>query len=435
MRGVIKALRNHCHQQVVVTSSTASSASLLDGVTLHKFFGFPAAVCATPEGKILCHANKKVQLCDVLIVDEISMVRIDVWEAAFKSIIVANAKRKQQGKKPIKIIVCGDFAQLPPIIPLAEKSVLDRIFGFDVRGGYAFMAPAWEKCNFRTFILKEVVRQDTKDFIAKLADVRYGKPIDIMWLLDNTSNMEIQGATYIMPYNKQVDAYNLRKLNELEGKLYAFEPELIDHTPEADIALLGLERVLYLKVGCQIRFTCNCYHGAPWLLVDGLPENLRTDRFFDWSRDFKNSSTGIVREITWDDSLNGGLGDWKICIEVTDKTTYSGGDHYVTITRRDFKTYDYKVDSRGKLKRYVTGTVRQLPIMPAYAISVHRSQGMTLEAANIDLRGSFCHGQVYVALSRCSDISKCHIFDVQVKASDIICDPDVTDFYNSINTI
>ena len=188
-------------------------------------------------------------------------------------------------------------------------------------------------------------------------------------------------------------------------------------------------------VGCEVRLTANAYRTAPWILESGLPENLKDDNRFDWTQCFKNGSTGIVRNILWDEGLRDGQGDWEIVIEVTDKSTYSGGEHFVIITRRDFETYDYKMDTRGRLKRYVSGVVRQLPCIPNYAISVHRSQGMTFDAANIDLRGSFAHGMAYVALSRCSDISKVHLFDVQLREKDIICDPDVVEFYKKIEEV
>jgi hypothetical protein len=302
---------------------------------------------------------------------------------------------------------------------------LDKMFGFDVRGGYAFLAPEWKKANFVSYELKTVVRQNDKEFIEKLNAVRRGEDVDVMYFFNNMCPYEIPDAPYVMPFNKQVDDFNLKEVKKLSGQMHKFEPELIADTDEKEVERMGLDRILYLKVGAKVMFTCNCFKSAPWIDCKSLPKFVLEDENYDWTRIHKNGSQGIVRAITWDDNAE----DWKICVEITDKTCDK--NLCVWVYRKSHEVYSYRTDARGRLQKYTCGEVLAFPLRLAFAISVHRSQGQSYPSANLCTDGSFAHGMAYVALSRCQSIERCHLMDA-VKPWDIICDPDVVDFYKNL---
>ena len=134
--GIIKVLRGLCKKTVIVCAPTAMAASILGGTTIHKAFGYSIGISATQDKKFLAHAPKIIALTDVIVIDEISQVRMDTFSSIVKSIEKTNKKRAKMkpAKPPVRLIVCGDFAQISPIISTpTEKQHLDELYGFDVQ--------------------------------------------------------------------------------------------------------------------------------------------------------------------------------------------------------------------------------------------------------------------------------------------------------------
>lgn len=427
LKFVIWCLREVKRLQVACIASTGVAAQMLDGCTVHRFFRFGADVACTKDGKFLRHAPASLVQSDVIIWDEAGMSRCDVFQSAWESIKAANLKRKKLGKSPIRLIVCADFAQLPPCLDEKTKEILDQLFGFDVRGAYAFMAPAWKEIGFQVVELNEVVRQSDREFIDHLTALRNGDDSAVMWFFEHMSYEEIPDVPYVYPFNKQVEKRNLEAVKKLPGKLYVFKPEFIADTEESEVESLGLDKVLYLKIGAKVMFTDNACR-ASWISRLTLPTDDVANPKYDWSRLFRNGTTGIVRDISWDEERE----DHLITVEITDSNSPMRGK-FVAVYRKPHEIYDYRVDARGRLSRYTCGTVMSHPLRLAYAITCHRSQGQSYTAANICTDGSFAHGMAYVALSRCQSIERCHLMDA-VKPWDVICDPDVTAFYQNLKT-
>ena len=145
---------------VLVTASTGKAATLIDGVTCHRAFHIPISM--TWKAMPLVKEESPLLKADVVLIDEISMIRLDVFDFIVKSLNIVNKKRSP--RKPIQLILVGDFAQLPPVIvePKAgkpsEAALMSEYYGFDIKSGYAFNAPGWAQCDITVINLTEVQR-------------------------------------------------------------------------------------------------------------------------------------------------------------------------------------------------------------------------------------------------------------------------------------
>lgn len=340
-------------KNVLITAPTGISALNIDGITVHKAFGVPTPAYGSVLSKITLSKIKLVSVADIIIIDEISMCRNDVFEYVYACI----DKVKKELKKNIQLIVLGDFYQLPPVVTKSEKTRL-RNFGLDI-SGFCFTTLAWKKFNFKVIKLVTPMRQTDSDFLLNLNKLRIGDKTCLKYFKtfiqkDITVPDDV---VYICPTNAGAKLINDEKLQKLPGLLYSY----LTVTTGYITGDKPIDDVLFLKNGCKVVFTVN----------DVVNNN------------YQNGSIGVVTE----------------CLENSVNVLVNGKE--LEVKPYTWNVYTYKTRN-GVLKKDSIATIKQFPLKLAYATTIHKSQGQTYPKAIIN-PAAFADGQLYVALSRLSN--------------------------------
>lgn len=350
------------HKQFATLAPTGVAAILAGGDTIHSFFGLPLDVCG--PGTCGNLSQKKILALlhvDTIIIDEVSMVRCDIIDAIDYTLRKTLRTTQPFGGK--QIIFVGDMFQLPPVVgDKAEKDLLHDIYQTD--NFFFYEAEAIKRIRLVKIEFQKVYRQKDDQLFRKiLENVRLNKvtPEDIMHLNErvlqpkNDDGMVITLASV----NKTADSINQKLLSEIDSEEYIYEGTI---TGNFDTKKMLADLKLHLKVGAQVMFT-------------------RNDQMRRWA----NGTLAKVVKLTKD----------EIRVELSDGMSYK-----VPCCTWDSFSYEYDKESR-KLKKEKTGSFTQYPLKLAWAITIHKSQGMTFDKLSLNLsRGIFADGQLYVALSR-----------------------------------
>lgn len=411
LRMIVEGLKRN-GKAVIVCSYTGTAASLIGGSTIHKVFRFPTSACITPKNRsIVKRAPAEVQLADVIIIDEVSMCRMDLFDSVVASIHKAEEK---SGRKK-QLIVCGDFGQLPPILnnDHGERDVLEDYYKKTIRIPFAFMGEYWYKCNFQTAKLTEIVRQGNTDFQEHLNECRMGDTSCLAYFNSKSARQHFPNAVHLYCTNKAVDEENMRHLEQLSGDMYRFDTLFDDSLRRMDIK--DVPKSLYLKEQARVIITINDNDTD----VSEDPESFR--RFItDRRPQYHNGSTGTIVSIQHDEEH-----PEKDYVAV--KLDEGGSQIFY---RQTYNIYEYVVEN-DVLKRHILGTYRQFPVRPAYAVTIHKSQGQTYDYVNLD---PYCKasGQLYVALSRVRSIDHLYL-DHRIQKFNLMVDPLVIEFYDRLD--
>ncbi|KAK7603114.1 hypothetical protein V9T40_003113 [Parthenolecanium corni] len=362
--------------ETVATASTGAAACLIGGITLHSFTGIGAGAVSLEKGIELANRPSVAQnwrRCKYLIIDEISMIDGDYFEKVEQ---IARAVRKSNDPfGGIKLILCGDFLQLPPV-------------NRNSKAKFCFQTAAWSRCQLQCFNLKQVHRQSDNVFVSILNNIRLGKVTEEITarLKATTKNvLEKEGIipTQLCCKTLEAQLINDNKLKQLPGKEYRYvatdsgsEKMLDDQTP--------VVKTLVLKQGAQIMLLKNV-----------------------------NVSSGLV---------NGARGI---------VTSFSSSGLPVVQFRAGLK---YTVDLEKWVVKGMGGAVmsrKQIPLRLAWAFSIHKSQGLTLDCVEMSLSGVFEAGQAYVALSRAQSLDSLRVRDFNAKQ--VWANPDVIKFYRQLD--
>ena len=355
---IIRDYRNRA-KQVVALGSTGVSAVNIGGFTIHSFFVF--GISSNFEElnqndkrvkKRLMDLKKILKATDLIIIDEISMVSADLLDMI--------AYRLNNYGYLGKVLFVGDFFQLPPI----QKNSRNDVFGKKL---YAFESMAWERFDLMVIELTKMKRTTDSEFTHILSKVRRGEcdeeVIAYMTRLWNNEQMEKE-PTYLYGRNLEVEQTNRAKLNELhtEETILFANVEMFGSVHEKKLSswksMLPVSEQLTLKVGVPILFTVN-----------------------KWGK-FVNGERGILRQIEED----------YLIVEKEEE--------YVRVERHAFDLVDMVVKEDGGVETISLATLSQFPLKLAYAVTIHKSQGMSIDNLVCNVDNIFAPSQFYVAISR-----------------------------------
>lgn len=378
----LKKVFHSTHKKCVIAAPTGVAAINAGGVTLHSLLQLPfgcfvpaeilsdiqeiAIKISTPATilKEMRFSRIKLSLLrelELLIIDEVSMLRADLLDAI--DTILRLVRRNQEPFGGLQIFFVGDLLQLPPVVKDQEWWIISKWY----KSPYFFEAKVLKE-NPPVYIeLKKIFRQSDQAFIEILNNFRYNRPSQRdLDMLNKTCQKfdEVKNCKdyiFITTHNRIVDERNNSELKKLESPTFYFEAEVEGDFPEY---LFPVEFELQLKVGARVMFIKNDYSGKQLYFNGKLATVIYLER-------------GLI-EVEFDDNTENVL---------VEKYTWEN------------KSYSLN-ETTGEIIENVEGTFSQYPIRLAWAVTVHKSQGLTFEKAILDLSGAFAPGQIYVALSR-----------------------------------
>ncbi len=389
----LNLLRRTTRRNTVVLAPTGVAALNVKGQTIHSFFKFaPRLPDPRDLRKAPARRRELYRQIELLIMDEISMVRADLLDHIDRFLRIN--RDNDQAFGGVQVVMVGDLFQLPPVVSSdVERQFLQKRY----QTPFFFSARVfsddfeWEAIEFG-----RVYRQENRHFLRLLEAIRSGRAdYEDIETLNERYLPDFEAEDWYITLtttNRAAEQINRRRMDQLKTPAFYFPARLqgafsAKSTYPADINL-------ELKEGAQVMF-------------------LRNDpqkRFFN----------GTIGRIT-------GLTDSRVKVRITAQ----GRDEEVNVERFDWELIRYTLDEKdpGKIVPEVTGTFTQFPLKPAWAITIHKSQGKTFERAVIDLgRGAFAHGQLYVALSRCRSLEGI-ILRQRIRPADIIIHEAIPEFY------
>ncbi|GIU66667.1 ATP-dependent DNA helicase [Candidatus Phycosocius spiralis] len=358
----LKAFLDTTQLKAAIIAPSGIAALNAGGQTIHSLFKFPPAIIQPHDVKRV-RGGRMLKSLDLLVIDEISMVRSDLMDAIDRSMRLHRGVAKPFGG--VRLLCVGDSAQLPPVVSREEEPYLMQWFG----GPYFFDAPVVRSLDWTAIELRQVFRQSEAVFLGLLDRVRRGRPsIEDAALLDSrvvssTPAFEGEGggAIVLTTTNDAARRINDVQMTKLVGPKASFTAKV---EGQFDDRLFPTDHELILRVGARVML-------------------LRNDADKRWV----NGTLCTVVD----------LGKTTAFVRIGART--------YEIEPTDWERYIYEPDAEGVPQRKPVGLFRQLPLRPAWALTVHKAQGLTFDQVHVDFgSGSFAHGQTYVALSRCRTI-------------------------------
>lgn len=358
----IKEIQQKINKRFIVLAPTGTAAIQAGGVTIHSFFGFDMGVLdRTTIGQVNSGKIKIIENIDTIIIDEVSMVRCDVMDAIERTL--RHIRKSSDPFGGIQMLLVGDIFQLPPVVTGVDRNILSKIYPKS-KQFFFYDARAIDRKEFLRIELNKIYRQTDPYFIHILNRFRNGtisqkelNELNNVGLMSALKNDQDDGRITLTAYKRTAEEINSSRLQAIEGS-----PVVFNAIFEGDCSKLHdiVSNPLLVKVGAQVMFTRNSSQG--WV----------------------NGSIGHVSEIG-EDHINV-LFQGRIC----------------QVNREAWESIEYRYDSETKrVTKEVVGRVFQFPLSLAWAITIHKSQGMTFDKLALDFgTGAFTFGQAYVALSR-----------------------------------
>jgi hypothetical protein len=396
------------HKNTVVVAPTGIAALNAGGVTIHSMFQLPFGgfipdnsapqfsdttkfeTKATLRRHFKMSGQKRavIRNMELLIIDEVSMLRADLLDAM--DYMMQTVRRKSAPFGGVQVLFIGDLLQLPPIIRDEEWRTLRNYY----KGKFFFHAHVIQQYPPLYIELSKIYRQTDDKFISVLNNLRNNEitPSDIQTLNEFVKpNFDLKankGFITLTTHNAKADVMNAQSLEDLEGKLVSFKPEITDDFPEK---IYPVDPNLQLKVGAQVMFVKN----------DLSPD-----------KNYFNGKMGIVKTMTTK----------EIWVHFPDE------DKLIEVDKYEWQNIRYTVNEMTKeIEEEILGTFVHYPIKLAWAITVHKSQGLTFDKAALDVSQVFLPGQAYVALSRLRSLNGLVLLS-PLRMNGISNDQDVMDY-------
>ncbi len=407
----LKYIREHCPKQMAIVAPTGVAAINAGGVTIHSFFQLPLSPFI-PETKntgftsssqeisnkhsllsrLRFNSDKKkvLQQLELLIIDEISMVRCDTLDAV-DTVLRHIRQRHHEIFGGVQVLFIGDMLQLPPVIKEQEWSLLSEFYS----GPYFFDSKVLDEEPPVCIEFNKIYRQSDEQFISLLNQVRNNElDEEGMKILENRFQPSFRrhkqdGYIVLTTHNNKASEINAMELGSLPTPLFSYEAEVED---EFSDRAYPADEILYLKAGAQVMF-------------------IRNDTS-DKGKRYFNGKIGTVTRLETD----------KIFVQCYE------GEKEIEVSREKWENIRYTLNKTTRqLDSDVLGSFTQFPLRLAWAITIHKSQGLTFEKAIIDAGEAFAPGQVYVALSRCTSLEGL-ILKSRVRSSSLYSDTRIVEF-------
>jgi len=363
----LRKLREESPKRMVVVAPTGVAAMNAGGVTIHSLFQLPfGPIVPGQKVEVSKFTREKIQIIrtiDLLVIDEISMVRADVLDGV--SDVLCRFRNKEKPFGGVQLLMIGDLQQLSPVARDEEWSLLREHY----ETPYFFSSKALQQIRYESIELVKVYRQSDAHFLHLLNQVR-DNCMDAQCLLELNARYQpeflkgnTEGYITLTTHNHQAQRINQAKLEALSNPSRIY-PAIV----EGDFgeSLFPTDEQMELKEGAQVMFLRN-----------------------DAQQRFFNGKIGCVESLHGDEIL----------------VRCDGDNSLVVVERVDWENVKYHVNEETKeIDSKILGTFKQYPLKLAWAITIHKSQGLTFEKAIIEAGASFAHGQVYVALSRCKTL-------------------------------
>lgn len=390
-------LKHHSNKRMVIVAPTGVAAINAKGVTIHSFFQMPfGPILPNAELSTTSSFNKKfsktkiniIKSLDLLVIDEISMVRADLLDGIDKTL--RRYKNRNEVFGGVQVLMIGDLQQLSPVIKENEWQLLKPFYN----NAFFFSSKAYQNSDPITIELKHIYRQENPLFIKILNEIRNNnlsiastEELNKRYQPNFQPNNQ-EGYISLTTHNNKARQTNLLELEKLKTKEYSYKAKIQGNFPEHSYPN---KDELKLKVGAQVMFIKN----------DSSPDK----RYF-------NGKIGKV-----------------ILLEKDEVVVKCPNDDFNIVAK--FETWEnikYTVDSDTKaIAEDKIGSYTQIPLRLAWSITIHKSQGLTFDKAIIDAQGAFAHGQTYVALSRCKSLEGL-VLKSKIESNQIISDINVIDF-------
>ena len=392
------------NKNTVVVAPTGVAAINAGGVTIHSMFQLPLtafipsndevdlSICTNRFGlskhmKYRSERRKLIENLELLIIDEISMVRADLLDAI--DFVLKRIRKNTMPFGGVQLLVIGDLFQLSPVVRGSIWSILGQYY----KSPFFFDSQAWAVSDVIKIELNTIYRQRDEHFINILNNIRLGvKRIEDLELLNRrkTKIDEDDNTLVLTTHNRKADKINNTKIDNLPGRKRRFAADISGRFNES---AYPTPEVIELKKGAQVMFIRND--------IDGMYFNGKLGEVQGFSDDFI-----IVR----------GLDDGEI----------------IYVEKEEWKNTRYTLDKEKKtIEQETIGSFEQYPLKLAWAITVHKSQGLTFDEVCVDLSDTFAPGQLYVALSRSRTLEGLKLMS-EIKADNIITDKRILEYHQEI---
>lgn len=410
----LRRLKERSPKRMVVVAPTGVAAINAGGVTIHSFFQFPLAPYIPntsfrgSDEKYRFSKEKKniIRTLDLLVIDEISMVRADLLDQIDAVLRLHKDKNRPFGG--VQLLMIGDLSQLAPVVKESEWALLREHYATP----YFFGSLALQQTQHVTIELSHVYRQTDHTFINILNEVRenrltaeslallnarVGVSLQLSKFSENSENSEFKiqnseltdGTIRLTTHNATANRYNEERMDALKTPRFSFKATVTGNFPETSYPA---EETLVLKKGCQVMFLKNDSQGS---------------RYYN----------GKLGEVTFVDGS-------KIRVRGLEDNTE------VEVEPEVWTNAHYVIDKESKeIREEIEGEFRQYPLRLAWAITIHKSQGLTFERAVLDVNAAFAAGQVYVALSRLRSLDGL-VLTAPLSASAVLTDTAVSNYMN-----